>query len=426
MRPVASVCSRSSISARTTSRLDLRPAARRVRADQRALQRRAGVRRDVPGRERAEPGRDAVRRDRRGRQRVDPSARGGHRRERLPPSDRTAAPPRATATTSAAPSGGGPTSTGGALTVTRSSNTARGDGTGQEPVPRRQCGVVGPRGRPRVPRLVATPEESMFRHRPPPPSPPRRSPSPSPCPPVRAAPAKPARHFLTTQEFPGPPGYYEWGGAKAKKLKPVGLLGARPDRGRRRRTGCTSPRNSPGSAPTPSRAVASPARRRRRHAAVAFGVQYIAITKNAAAAERLVTAIKDRLKVCANNDVGTPKHPKKTKYLSFGDQPDGDRIADPRHLPLVREDEEEARPRGRRRLRHRPRRPPRHRRQPHLDPRGLGPRPAGAPPRSSRTFVPTAKAGVAKLPVRRRHACTSTQPARLALDGRTQAATVLR
>ena len=60
--PVASVESRSSISAADHLALDLRARAGGVRADQRALQLGAHLGRDVPGRQRAEPGRDPVRR----------------------------------------------------------------------------------------------------------------------------------------------------------------------------------------------------------------------------------------------------------------------------------------------------------------------------------------------------------------------------
>lgn len=135
-------------------------------------------------------------------------------------------------------------------------------------------------------------------------------------------PTKPALHFLTTQEYPGPP-YYVWGAGKSKPLKkPRGcwepVLAGTP-------TSFRLYESDSGSARDADRSVVA-ADGSAKNAAVAFGVQYIAVTPNAAAAERLVTAIKDRLKACAANDVGTPKHPKTAEYVSFGDQPDGDKL----------------------------------------------------------------------------------------------------
>ena len=77
--PVASVESRSSISAAGHLALDLGAAAGGVRADQRLLQLGAHLGRDVPGGQRAEPGRDAVRRR---------GGRGEHLDRRAGPADR--------------------------------------------------------------------------------------------------------------------------------------------------------------------------------------------------------------------------------------------------------------------------------------------------------------------------------------------------
>ena len=63
--------------------LDLRSRPGRVRPDQRALELRAQLRGDVPGRERTEPGRDAVRRRRRRRQLLDDGSRAVDRRQCL-------------------------------------------------------------------------------------------------------------------------------------------------------------------------------------------------------------------------------------------------------------------------------------------------------------------------------------------------------
>ena len=81
--PVASVESRSSISAAHHLALDLGPGAGGVRADQRALQLGAHLGRDVPGGQRTEAGGDAVRRRRRRGQLLDDRPRALHRGDRV-------------------------------------------------------------------------------------------------------------------------------------------------------------------------------------------------------------------------------------------------------------------------------------------------------------------------------------------------------
>jgi hypothetical protein len=135
--------------------------------------------------------------------------------------------------------------------------------------------------------------------------------------------AKPPLHFLTTQDLPGPPTYYAWGAGKPKPLKkPRGcwepVLAGTPTSFRLFESDPDSWQNA-----DPPRAADAPAAGK---AALAFGVQYIAVAQNAAAADRLVEAIKDRLKECARFDVGTPKHPKKATYLSFGEPRGGDKL----------------------------------------------------------------------------------------------------
>ena len=111
VRPVASVRSRSSISARTTSRSTSGPDAGRVRADQGALQLLAQRRPGCAGwrarRSRWTPRRPARRRRRARRRR----ARDSPVAASAAAASRTPAPSRATATTSAGVSGAGPTST---------------------------------------------------------------------------------------------------------------------------------------------------------------------------------------------------------------------------------------------------------------------------------------------------------------------------
>ncbi len=134
--PVASVESRSSISAADHLALDLGAGAGGVRAHQRPLQLGAHLGRDVPGRERAEAGRDAVRRGGRRGELLDHRPGPVDRRHRVRGQlDRGTS--RATATTSANETG--PTST---LIAMPSSNSRRG--------PRARAGPVAPVSNPRL------------------------------------------------------------------------------------------------------------------------------------------------------------------------------------------------------------------------------------------------------------------------------------
>lgn len=135
---------------------------------------------------------------------------------------------------------------------------------------------------------------------------------------------KPALHFLTTQEFPGPPAFYAWGGAKPKKLKPVGCwepaLKGTP-------TSYRLFESNPAAAESADRVPGGGGEDAKpKKAAKAFGVQYIAVTKNAAAAEDLVIAIKERLKECARTEVGTPKRPRSAEFVAYGKQKVGDEL----------------------------------------------------------------------------------------------------